>query len=154
MKFNGKGVIIDMSVYNGYLIKVKGIEDTAYAADFIIPLQYMILSSYKATYSTLDGDTKRDGEGYLVRTVLPHKVAHCSVDIRQMSNAEIWLLMDGIQSRYTDENENKVNASIWVPQLNDYVDAEFYVPDIEFTIRKIEPPKILYAQLTLEFIGY
>ncbi len=141
--------------YNGYLIKIKGISDSSTASsDYILPLQYMIEKSYKGTYSVLDGDSKRNGDGVLVRVVLPHKVAHCSVEIRPMSNNVIGDLMGHIQARYTKPEEKKCIAFIWVAEINDYVEAEFYVPDIEFTVKKIENGKVLYEQFTLEFIGY
>ena len=134
--------------YNNYLIKIKG------TSDYVIPMQYMIEKTYKGTYSVLDGDSKRNGNGELVRTVMPHKVAHCSVDFRPLSNVEIGSVMSAIQSRYTKASEKKVEASIWVAEINDYVQAEFYIPDIEFTVKKIENGKVLYEQFTLEFIGY
>lgn len=134
--------------YNGYLIKIKG------NTDYTLPFGYMVFQSYKGTYSVLDGDSKRNGEGKLVRTVLPHKVAHCSVDIMPLDNTELGDLMGGIQSRYTEPAEKKVLASIWVPEMNDYVQAEFYIPDIEITIKKVEDNKVIYEPFTLEFIGY
>ena len=134
--------------YNGYLIKVKG------TTDYTIPLDYMIYQTYKGTYSVLDGDSKRNGDGKLVRAVLPHKVAHSSVEIMPMSNTVIGDLMGNIQSRYTKPEEKKLLASIWVAEINGYVEAEFYVPDIEFTVKKIENSKVLYDSFTLEFIGY
>lgn len=134
--------------YNGYLIKILG------TTDYVMPFGYMVFQSYKGTYSVLDGDSKRNGEGRLVRTVLPHKVAHCSVDIMPLDNNELGDLMGGIQSRYTEAAEKKVTASIWVPEINGYVEEEFYVPDIEITIKKVEDGKVIYEPFTLEFIGY
>lgn len=143
-------------MYNGYVIKVKGVSGTSASSDYIVPMQYMIERTYKGTYSVLDGDSKRNGNGVLVRTVLPHKVAHCAVDIRSLSSAEVGPMMTAIQARYLPDkaNEKKVNASIWVAEINDYIEADFYIPDIEFTVRKLENTKVLYEQFTIEFIGY
>ena len=134
--------------FGGYLIKIRG------TTDYVVPEEYMQAATYKGTYSVLDGDSKRNGNGELIRTVLPHKVAHCSVDTLRLTNTQIGNLMSSIQSRYTDSAEKKVRASIWVTEINDYVEADFYVPDIEFTINHIEPNEIKYEPFTLEFIGY
>ena len=138
--------------YSNYLIKIIGTGE--YATNYVVPMECISFDSYKATYSALDKDSKRNGNGKLIRTVLPHKVAHCSVDFRPLSNVEIGSVMSAIQSRYTKASEKKVEASIWVAEINDYIQAEFYIPDIEFTVKKIENGKVLYEQFTLEFIGY
>ena len=141
--------------YSNYLIKIKGISGSQTASsDYIIPMGYITFESYKGTYSALDKDSKRNGDGKLIRTVLPHKVAHSAVEIRPLSNAQVGSMMSSIQARYIKEGEKKVNASIWVSELNDYVEAEFYLPDIEFTIKKVEDGKVFYKPFTLEFIGY
>lgn len=141
--------------YSSYLIKVKGISGSQTASsDYTIPMEYMLEKTFKGTYSALDKDSKRNGDGKLIRTVLPHKVAHCSVEFRTLPNNIVGSMMQSIQARYTKEGEKKIVASIWVPELDDYVEAEFYLPDIEFTIKKIESGKVFYEQFTLEFIGY
>lgn len=134
--------------YNNYLIKIKG------TSDYVIPMNCMIEKTYKGTYSVMDGDSKRNGNGVLVRVVLPHKVAHCSVDFRPLTNDAIGTIMSNIQSRYTKPAEKKVLASIWVAEINDYIEDEFYIPDIEFTVKKVENGNVFYEQFTLEFIGY
>lgn len=138
--------------YSNYLIKIIG--HGQYATNYVLPMECISFQSYKATYSALDKDSKRNGNGGLIRTVLPHKVAHCSVQIRSLPNAGVGDIMGNLQSRYTKELEKKVQAEIWVPEINDYVETEFYVPDIEFTIKKIENGKVFYEPFTLEFIGY
>lgn len=138
--------------YSNYLIKIIGVGECA--TNYVVPMECVLEKSYKSTYSALDIDSSRNGNGKLIRHVLPHKVAHCSVTMRSMPNNIVGTIMNNIQSRYTKELEKKVMAEIWVPELNDYVQSEVYVPDIEFTIKKIENGKIFYEQFTLEFIGY
>lgn len=144
-------VIMD---YSNYLIKI--IDNSQYGTNYAIPMPVMLEKSYKCTYSALDMDSSRNGAGKLVRNVLPHKVAHCSVTMRSLPNNAVGDIMGNIQSRYITgkEDEKRVLAEVWVPELNDYIQSEMYVPDIEFTIKKIENGKIFYEQFTLEFIGY
>lgn len=138
--------------YSNYLIKIIGTGE--YATNYVVPMECISFDSYKATYSALDKDSKRNGNGKLIRTVLPHKVAHCSVTVLSLPNNGVGAIMGNIQLRYIKELEKKVVAEVWVPEINDYVEAEFYIPDIEFTIKKVENGKVFYDPFTLEFIGY
>lgn len=142
--------------YSNYLIKVKGISGSQTASsDYTIPLDCVLEKTYTGTYSTLDMDSSRNGNGKLVRTVLPHKVAHCSIEFRpNLPSSMIGSIMNSIQARYTKPIEKKLVASIWVAELGDYVETEMYMPDIEFTVNKIENNKVIYESFTLEFIGY
>ena len=138
--------------YSGYLIKIlrKSNEGT----DYTIPLHYLVYASYKMTYSTIDSDAKRNAKGRLKRKTLPHKVPHCEVQLRELSNAQVGDLFDNIRSRYVKKKEKKVKASVFVPELNDYVEEMFYIPDTDMTINHISGNRVIYNPYTLEFIGY
>ena len=137
--------------YSGYLIKIIG---TGSLSDYTVPLGYMLEDTYKGTYSVLDSDSKRNAKGKLIRTALTHKVPHCSVDFRPLTGTEVGSMMSSIRSRFTKAKEHKLKASIWVPLLNDYVEASFYIPDTEFTIKQVTETSIKYDTFTLELIGY
>lgn len=138
--------------YSGYLIKV--IKTDTVNTDFIIPMELMEYSSYKMTYSVLDTNATRNAKGSLIRTALPHRVPHCTIELRQMNNTQLAVIMGGIQSRYVNKKEKKVKLSVFLPEINDYVEEMFYLPDIEFTINHIEHGKVIYNPIDLEFIGY
>lgn len=142
--------------FGGYLIRIKGIQGgtSIQQLDYDIPLSYIQEKTYKGTYSVLDGDSKRNGTGKLVRTVMSHKVPHCSVDMRSLNNDQVDIMMLMIRSRYTKPREKKLKVSMWVPELGDYVEAECYLPDIEFVIRQVTDTTVFYEPFTLEFIGY
>lgn len=142
-------------MYNGYLIKIKGIEGSElHYWDYSIPNSAIIWESYKATYSTLDGDSKRNGTGRLKRKTYKHKVAHCTFTFKPMTNSEFASIWDLVRARYVKQRQKKVKASIWVPEINNYIEDYFYVPDTEFTIQKIEGNTVKYTQTDVEFIGY
>jgi len=142
-------------MFSGYLVKVKGIAGTSASSDYTIPMSgVMVYGSYKATYSTLDGDSKRNGTGRLKRKTFKHRVAHCTFSFLPMTNTALWDVWSQIKARYVKKRQKKVKASIWVPELNDYIEDYFYVPDTEFTIQKIENGVIKYTQTDVEFIGY
>lgn len=142
-------------MYDGYLIKIKGITGSQlYSGDYIIPNSAIIWESYKATYSTLDGDSKRNGTGSLKRKTYKHKVAHCTFSFMPMTNTQFANIWNPVRSRYVKQRQKKVKASIWVPEINGYIEDYFYVPDTEFTIKKIEGNVVKYAQTEVELIGY
>lgn len=141
--------------YEGYLIKIKAISGSQTADwDYTIPMGAIIYESYKATYSVLDEDAKRSGTGRLRRTTYPHKVGHCKFTFRQMNNTQLFGILEMIQLHYIKKRQKKVKASIWIPELNNYVTDYFYIPDIEFTILKTEGNKVIYSATEMELIGY
>lgn len=143
-------------MFEGYLVKIKGIEGGQPIAsfDYTIPNRAIIYATYEATYSTLDGDSKRNGTGRLKRKTYEHKVAHCTFSLMPMNSAELWSILELIRARYVKQRQKKVKASIWIPEINDYVEDYFYFPDTKFTVNKIEDNTVKYAQTDIELIGY
>ena len=141
--------------YEGYLIKIKAVPGSQTGDwDYVIPMSKIIYESYKCTYSVLDEDAKRNGTGTLKRTTYPHKVAHCEFTFKQMDNNEFYGIMEFIQLHYVKKRQKKVKARVWVPELNNYVEDSFYLPDIEVTILRQEENKLIYGQTKMELIGY
>lgn len=140
--------------YEGYLMKIKGLSTGSATSDYVIPMNAIVWESYKATYSVLDEDAKRNGNGSLKRKTYPHKVGHCKFTLRQMDNTAMTSILSAIQARYVKERQKKVRARIWIPELNVYLEDYFYIPDIEFTILKSEGDKLIYSATEVELIGY
>lgn len=133
--------------YNGYLIKILG------NGDYTIPLTLINEVSYKGTLSVMDLDATRTADGILHRNVVL-AVSHCSFETRPLNNTDVASLWGNIRSRYTNAAEKKVYASVYISELDDYMSANFYIPDIEMTISHIENNKVFYEPITFEFIGY
>jgi len=139
--------------YNGYLI--KAIDPNHQGNDYIIPLHWVIEKTYKMTYSVIDFDSTRNSAGRLIRNALSHKVPHCSINIRPLSNTDLNTLMSNLRSRYVIAKEKKIELSVYIPEYDQYVSEKFYIPDLELVIRRIESSsKIIYEGFVLEFIGY
>lgn len=139
--------------YEGYLI--KAIDPLHGGNDYVIPLHWVIEKTYKMTYSVIDFDSTRNSAGRLIRNALKHKVPHCTINVRPLDNTQLNLLMSNLQARYTIAKEKKIQLSVFIPEYNQYVTENFYIPDLELVIRKIENnTKVLYEGFTLEFIGY
>ena len=144
--------------YQGYLIKIA---DSSNSNDwFIIPPEFIEEKSYKATYSTMDENSTRNANAVLDRNVLSHRVAHCEMQIRSLTDTQVGQLFGangGISTRYENELEKSVYADMFIPELNDYITVKCYVPDIDFVfnhVRNTAPYGVRYEPFTLEFIGY
>ena len=144
--------------YQGYLIKVA---NSASSNDwYTIPHDFIVEKSFKGTYSTLETKAKRNANGVLDRTTAPHKVPHAIMTLRSLTDSEVGQLFGangGISTRYINSTAKSIYANMFVSELNDYVTAKFYVPDVDFTIKHVKnttPYQVKYEPVTLEFIGY
>lgn len=138
--------------YGGYLLKVKG---QGNQTDYIIPMHDILEKTYDSTYSVMDYDSTRSASGKLIRNAQKHRVPHCSIQVKSLNNVQLADLMNNIQARYVIQKEKKLELSMFLPEINDYVTVFCYIPDIKFVIRVIENnTTIHYESFTLEFIGY
>ena len=132
--------------YQGYLIKV---------GSYTIPLNMIAYDTYKVLMSTQDLDSFRDADGELHRTVLLHKLCKVEFETKNMlTNTQFATLMSNISANYIDANEKKVSAMFYVPEIDDYVTAYMYIPDITPQINTVINNVIKYDQIRLAFIGY
>ena len=67
---------------------------------------------------------------------------------------EMEKLIKGISDNYIIPGERKVLATVFIPELNDYVTREMYVPDIQFTIDDATSTDIWYGSSKISFIAY
>ena len=141
-----------MAGYNNYLIKVK--KKSNEGTDYIIPMEYILEKSYKGPYSVLDTQSTRVASGNLVRKALPNKKAHCTIQLRALDHVKLASIFSNFNSRYTVKKERKLKLSVWVLEINDYIEGDFYIPDPDHTINHINDGVIYYEPLTLEFIQY
>lgn len=136
--------------YQGFLIKILG---TGTIQDYTIPLTIMQEKTYHGVISTLDRDAYRDANGVLHRTAIL-QVPRATFQTRALTSTQIGALWKNIQDRYTNALEKRVRATVYVSELDAYMTQEFYVPDIDPTIDKIEHNIIKYEPVAMEFIGY
>lgn len=132
--------------YQGYLIKV---------GDYTIPHKYIKANSYNATLIVQDLDSYRDADGILHRTALRHKANKIEFETPAMMTDKIMTeFLENIQSNYAVEGERKVIATLYVPELNDYMAQEMYMPDPQFSIYGIFDGTIYYNPTRIAFIAY
>ena len=134
--------------YSGYLVKV---------GDYIIPYKYIKFNSYSVFMSTTDLDSYRDANGVLHRTALAHKPNKVEFETRAMlTNDEFSTLMRNIQENYTNVLEKKAVVTAYIPELDEYVTQNMYMPDVKVSINRHNNDlgKLQYNSIRLAFIGY
>lgn len=132
--------------YNGYLIKVGNYE---------IPLSMMRAETYKVSKKVLDVDSYRDANGELHREALDHYSAVITFNVPPLkTNKEISAFLSNIQANYTIPKERKAVIEFYMPETDNYVTLNMYMPDPEFTIYMATKQFIKYNETPIEFIGY
>lgn len=132
--------------YQGYLLKVGDTE---------IPHSYMRAETYKALLSTNDLDSYRDLDGVLHRNPLEHKVGKVEFETPPLlDDKEMTEFLNMFQNNYLDSVEKNVIATFYVPELNDYLTQEMYVPDLNFTLYYADEKVVKYNQLRIALIAY
>ena len=133
--------------FNGTLVKVGN-----YTID---AGKYIKANSYKVTRSVSDLDAYRDANGELHRNALDHIVYKVDFETPAMlDNLSLSALFKAIQANYINPKERKVSLTLYVPELDDYITQDAYMPDPEVSIYAIMDGKIKYNAVRLAFIGY
>lgn len=134
-------------MFSGYILKI---------GDFTFPMKYIIEDSLQITKTVQDLDSYRDSNGVLHRNALEHWVADITFDVVPfLTGEELASLMGSIRGNYIIPAERRVNVTVFIPEENDYVTQEMYMPDIQIPVFSAESDgKILYQSFSMEFIGY
>lgn len=132
--------------YQGYLIKI---------GDYNIPLSMIAANTYQALRSGQDLDSTRNENGILDRNALAHFINKVEFEVPSMkTNIEISDLLANIRRNFIDDVEQNVNATFYVPMLDDYITKEMYLPDVTFKMDIATKEYIKYDKIRLAFIEY
>ena len=133
--------------YSGFLVKVG--EDEIKADKFIKA------QSYKVTLNVQDLDSYRDANGVLHRTALTHRVSKVEFETPAMlTNTDMSELFATIRKNYTVEAERRFIGTVYIPEMDDYITQDMYMPDPAFTIYGIFDGVIKYNPVRIAFIAY
>ena len=132
--------------YAGYLIKV---------GTYTIPLSIMRAETYTVFMSITDLDSYVDANGYLHRNALDHIANKVEFEtIPLMDNTQFSSLMANLYAQMTETKERKASVTCYIPEIDDYVTQDMYMPDIKPTLYYADDSQIQYNQVRLAFIGY
>lgn len=132
--------------FSNYLIKI-GNNDTFFN-------KFIVSSSYKIAKKVIDIDSYRDANGVLHRNAMSHLSYTIEFEIKPLDNTRLQEFLSAIKSKYIIPLERKVNVSFYLPEDDTYVSSDFYMPDPELNIERIENGKVYYKATTIKFIGY
>lgn len=133
--------------YNGWILKV---------GDYTIDTKkYVKANDYSAYRNIQDLDPYRDANGVLHRNALEHVALKVEFSTPNgLTNYEYAEFMRNIRRNYINEQERKVLATVYVPELDDYVTQEMYFPDPKPTIYGNYNGYITYNSIKVSLIGY
>ena len=135
--------------YAGYLIK---------AGNYTIPLSIMRAETYSVFKSVTDIDSYVDGNAELHRNVCSHIAHKIEFEtIPMLTDKQFGALMAELYAQMgSDQNklERKVSITAYIPETDDYITQDMYIPDIKPTIYYADATKIQYNQIRLAFIAY
>lgn len=140
---------IGIVAFNGeYLIKL---------GTYKFPLEYIEAQSYVGKLITQDVDSYATADGKLKRHVIPHQPVSVSFNlIDGLTSTTLAQIMSSMRKNYiTTVQEKKMNASVYISELDDYVKQDVYLKsDIDFPIDYIDSNIIVYNPINLIFTGY
>jgi len=140
MAFNGK--LIELKTGNNYV-------------EF--PLQYIKHDSYKPTPDQrMEADANRATSGLLVRNTVEHTATKIEFETPPITNLELSSIMTLLNNAMTNALQRNVTLRYYDTVTDSYKLGNFYVPDIETPIYRIElnPPLVHYNSIRIAFIEY
>jgi hypothetical protein len=132
--------------YNGYLLKAGNTE---------IPLSFIRYDTYTIQpRQRQDLDPYRDVNGVLHRNVVENMPSVIEFNTPTMDSDKLQDFLDIIRENYDDSKERKIHLTYYDMESDSYRSGDFYMAQPNFKIRQIIEGKILYDEMTINFIGY
>ena len=75
-------------------------------------------------------------------------------EIKRLDNKRMQEFLSAIRSKFIIPLERKVNIEFYLPEDDEYTSSDFYMPDPELNIERIENGSVYYTKTTIKFIGY
>lgn len=124
--------------YAGYLLKIGSVQ---------LPDRYVC--NYKITPDRrTDKDSYTDGNGKLVRGILPHKRNGFTFNTGIITDKDIPYLASIFDGR------DNISVTYWHPTSQSYKTGNFYVPDMELEVLMTIGLLVYYRPIQLEMIEY
>lgn len=132
--------------YGGYLVRV---------GSYTIPLSFIKAETYKITHLIQDLDSYRDADGVLHRNALSHVPDKAEFEcVPMLTNTEISAVVNSIRSQFTNPAERKASVTVYVPERDEYITQDMYMPDPEYSIYYADDTIVQYNSVRFAFIGY
>lgn len=136
--------------WRGYLLK-------ATATNTLFPDKYISFNTWKSTPDQREElkAYRDDNTRNLTRVTAAGKKSIFSFSTRPSINLEQKMeIQNFFYNAEIDHVQRKIHLEFWNDETNDYDEGDFYRPNLEFPIIRIEDDTIIYGELKLEFIEY
>lgn len=110
--------------------------------------------TYIANRNVQDLDSYRDSNGKLHRETLTHVPCSIEFETPLLPREDLATLLKKIQANYSHSMERKAEVTAFIPEKDDYITQDMYMPDPKITIANIWNGDLWYKPVKLEFIGY
>ena len=141
-----------VGVFNGKLIELKiGGNWTE------LPMRFIKAESYQVTpEQRMESAAARSASGILKRATCSHTASKIEFNTVPMTNADVKEINVLLNNAYIDALQKKLKLKYYNPTEDDYKEGEFYVPDIEFPIMRVDRDNniIHYNSIRYAFIEY
>jgi len=136
-------------MFNGYLIKVGG------PSGVPLPMEYIKLEGYDITPNQrMESSAKRTVTGVLNRTTVDHTASKIEFSTPVLTDKDIHAIMGLFWNAWTSAIERKLDLEYYDMETGTYKTGTFYMPDIKFTISRIDDNVVYYNNITFKFIEY
>ena len=132
--------------FNGYLLAFNG---------YILPHKYIQLSSYDTTPNQrTELSAYRDNFNSLHRVTSPNHKTTIRFTTLPLSLEEKQEIQQIMSYGLVDSTQRKYKVTYWNDETNTYITSYFYMPDVNYQIKKIEGSNIEYNPISFELIEY
>lgn len=135
--------------FQGYLLKF---------GSGVFPNKYLVPSSYKTTpYQRLELDSYRDANALLHRETIGNYKTKIDFNTKANLKEQDKVNMFNIfSSGLVNQRERKYYIEYWNDETHSYKQGYFYMPDLEYTIKKIDEKNntLIYDSIRIAFIEY
>lgn len=138
--------------FNGKLVELK--TNNSYVE---FPMKYIKAESYKVTPNQrMESSASRAVTGVLKRVTMSHTASKIDMNTPPLTNADANDIHTLLTNAYTDAQERKLELRYYDPSSDSYKTGEFYVPDIDYEIVRIDKTlnMIQYNSVRIAFIEY
>lgn len=136
-----------MSNFQGYLLSFNGAN---------LNNKYISLKSFKVTPNQrLEIEAYRDADSLLHRVTSPNfktKIDFTTVAGLTLSDKED--MFNTINTGLINSNKKSYNIVYWNDDTSSYRQGKFYMPNVEYPIRRISDTDIIYEPIRIAFIEY
>lgn len=134
--------------YAGFMIKLGGPTGAE------LPMDYFRADSYEVENRHTETSNRQDVTGKTHRTVATHTSVRIELETRALDDIRMAALNGLITGAMADTTRRDITIYYYDTETGSYRTANCYMPDVKYTVRKLEENAVIYEPAQLTFIEY